>query len=96
MSGDIPPLSQYDFMAWCLVKHRDNFTFYLYEAEIWVEPIEIDPKLSSDLKQRMLSKSSHTFSPTMLPLVETFLEFLLWNISQCHRHIFFFWMYSIP
>jgi hypothetical protein len=20
---------QYDFMAWCLVKHRDNFTFYL-------------------------------------------------------------------
>jgi hypothetical protein len=22
--------SQYAFMAWCLVKHRDNFTFYLY------------------------------------------------------------------
>jgi hypothetical protein len=21
---------QYVFMAWCLVKHRDNFTFYLY------------------------------------------------------------------
>jgi hypothetical protein len=25
--GAIPPLPQYDFMAWCLVKHRDNFTF---------------------------------------------------------------------
>jgi hypothetical protein len=23
----IPPFPQYDFMAWCLVKHRDNFTF---------------------------------------------------------------------
>jgi hypothetical protein len=22
--------SQYVFMAWCLVKRRDNFTFYLY------------------------------------------------------------------
>jgi hypothetical protein len=29
MSGDIPPLPQYAFMAWCLVKHRDNFTFTL-------------------------------------------------------------------
>jgi hypothetical protein len=27
MSGAIPPLPQYDFMAWCLVQHRDNFTF---------------------------------------------------------------------
>jgi hypothetical protein len=28
MSGAIPPFLQYVFMAWCLVKHRDNFTFY--------------------------------------------------------------------
>jgi hypothetical protein len=27
MRGAIPPLPQYAFMAWCLVKHRDNFTF---------------------------------------------------------------------
>jgi hypothetical protein len=27
MRGSIPPLPQYVFMAWCLVKHRDNFTF---------------------------------------------------------------------
>jgi hypothetical protein len=25
----ISPLPQYVFMVWCLVKHRDNFTFYL-------------------------------------------------------------------
>jgi hypothetical protein len=23
----MPPLSLYVFMTWCLVKHRDNFTF---------------------------------------------------------------------
>jgi hypothetical protein len=26
--GAIPPLPQYVFMAWCLVKHIDNFIFY--------------------------------------------------------------------
>jgi hypothetical protein len=30
MSGAIPPLPQYVFMAWCLVKHRDKFTFTFY------------------------------------------------------------------
>jgi hypothetical protein len=29
MRGAIPP-PQYAFMAWCLVKHRDNFTFCVY------------------------------------------------------------------
>jgi len=29
MSWATPPFPQYAFMAWCLVKHRDNFTFYL-------------------------------------------------------------------
>jgi len=29
MHGAIPPLPQYAFMAWHLVKHRDNFTFML-------------------------------------------------------------------
>jgi hypothetical protein len=27
MRGAISPLPQYAFMAWCLVKHRDNFSF---------------------------------------------------------------------
>jgi hypothetical protein len=30
MSGVIPSLPQYAFMAWSLVKHRDNFTFTFY------------------------------------------------------------------
>jgi hypothetical protein len=29
MCRAIPPLPQYIFMVWCLVKHSDNFTFYL-------------------------------------------------------------------
>jgi hypothetical protein len=29
LRGAIPPLPQSVFMAWCLVKHRDNFTFTL-------------------------------------------------------------------
>jgi hypothetical protein len=29
MRGAIPPLLQYVFMAWCLIKHRDIFTFIL-------------------------------------------------------------------
>jgi hypothetical protein len=27
MLGAIPPLPQYVFMAWGLIKHRDSFTF---------------------------------------------------------------------
>jgi hypothetical protein len=27
--GATPPFPQYAFMAWCLVKRRDNFTFHL-------------------------------------------------------------------
>jgi hypothetical protein len=34
MHGAIPPLPQYVFMAWHLVKHRDIFTFTFYEDEI--------------------------------------------------------------
>jgi hypothetical protein len=30
MRGTIPPLLQYVFMTWCLVKHRDNFNFTFY------------------------------------------------------------------
>jgi hypothetical protein len=33
MRGAIPPLPQYVFMAWCLVNHRDDFTFiFIYDV----------------------------------------------------------------
>jgi hypothetical protein len=31
MRGATLPLPQYAFMAWYLVKHRDNFTFYFWD-----------------------------------------------------------------
>jgi hypothetical protein len=39
MRGAIPPLTQYVFVAWCLVKHRDNFTFtfHQYKLERYVQ-----------------------------------------------------------
>jgi hypothetical protein len=30
MCGAIPPLPHYVFMAWYLVKHRDNFAFNFF------------------------------------------------------------------
>jgi len=33
--GAIPPLPQYIFMALCLIKHRDNFTFHLLPLSIF-------------------------------------------------------------
>jgi hypothetical protein len=35
MRGGISPLPQYIFMAWCLVKHRDNFNVYLCYFLLW-------------------------------------------------------------
>jgi hypothetical protein len=32
MRGAIPPLSEYIFMAWCLVKHRDSVTFAVLDV----------------------------------------------------------------
>jgi len=49
MSEAIPPVPQYAFMAWCLVKRRDNFTFAFYRIgrlltsnrnQIWNSPNE--------------------------------------------------------
>jgi hypothetical protein len=37
MSGAIPPLSQYAFVAWCLVQHRDSFTFAFYWCSMQLE-----------------------------------------------------------
>jgi hypothetical protein len=34
MRGGVFPLPQYVFMAWYLLKHKDNFTFYSYGSEI--------------------------------------------------------------
>jgi hypothetical protein len=42
MCEAIPPLPQYVFMSWSLLKHRDKFTF--------LPLIDTDPKFKSKLK----------------------------------------------
>jgi hypothetical protein len=39
MRGDIPPLSQYVFMAWCLVKHRTTFYLCFYCLSFGCNPV---------------------------------------------------------
>jgi len=34
--GAIPSFPEYAFMAWCLFKHRDNFTFTIHERSFCV------------------------------------------------------------
>jgi hypothetical protein len=63
MRGAIPPLLQYAFMAWCLVKHRNNFTFYL---GFLLSPLS---KSGSRRKKEISGGKSfvnepHTLSPT--------------------------------
>jgi hypothetical protein len=36
----------------------------------------------------VLPLGSHALSPTMLSLLGTFVELLIWNSFQCRRHIF--------
>jgi hypothetical protein len=54
MRGAIHSLPQYAFMAWCLVKHRDNFTFYLYIINI---PAEEFKKFGTVTNKQFVYKS---------------------------------------
>jgi hypothetical protein len=41
MRGVMPPVPHFVFMAWCLVKHRDNFTFTLYCGYCYVRELRV-------------------------------------------------------
>jgi hypothetical protein len=70
-------------MAWCLFKAQGQLYFY----------IRIPNSLLRGAIFEILHLSSYAISPTMLPLLETFLELLLWNSYQCRRHVL--WMPSV-
>jgi hypothetical protein len=49
MSRAIPPLPQYAFMEWYLVKHRDNFTFtFTFTLEICLEGLKDVTKIFTE------------------------------------------------
>jgi hypothetical protein len=47
MSGAVPPLLQYAFMVWCLVKNRDNFTFKDYVLFQYLQDKFESPRITS-------------------------------------------------
>jgi hypothetical protein len=73
MNGAIPPLSQYAFMAWCVVKHRDNFTStlrYAVTRAAYQMRSEEETVFSHDAR-RMLR-----FAETSVPMV------ILWLVTR--------------
>jgi hypothetical protein len=50
MSGDIPPLPQYAFMAWCLVKAQGQLYLYLsnLKGRYHLEDLWIDGRIILD------------------------------------------------
>jgi hypothetical protein len=76
MRGAIPLLPQYIFMAWCLVKHRDNFTFtFYYFADCLI--------LSS---QDTYIKESKTFQNNDLESITEILKLLSSNLIMANFH----------
>jgi hypothetical protein len=63
MRGAIPPPPQYVFMAWCLVKHRDNFTFTLttlcglYTSVYQKFPDWVDNEINNNNKHSLRSNT---------------------------------------
>jgi hypothetical protein len=51
MRGAILPLPQHVFMAWCLAKHRDNFsfTFTFYYARMFLQELRKTVETLSDV-----------------------------------------------
>jgi hypothetical protein len=67
--------------------------FYMHEVRLWSSWNDC---IASIL--RGVTLSSYALRPKMLPLLEIFLELLMWNSSQYRRHNFFMssisWKYS--
>jgi len=56
MRGAILPLPQYVFMAWCLVKHRDNFAFYI---DKWTLYQVLNENTLHYVRQECINKCMH-------------------------------------
>jgi hypothetical protein len=71
MHGAIPPLSQYVFMAWCLVKHRDNFTFTFCQEQLYIL-LRLDMWLGWGRQMRMWLRWENLFENVQLEYRKTY------------------------
>jgi hypothetical protein len=62
---------QYVFLAWCLVKYRDNFTFYLYPSS---RPLP--PKCTASPRFESCTVNIQTHSKTRLGIISYYNWFL--------------------
>jgi hypothetical protein len=78
MSGAIPPFLQYAFMAWCLVKHRDNFTLPL--SILAVGPNQLPTQWMPGVK--LPGRESDHLYPTSAEVKNA------WNYTSTPRNVF--------
>jgi hypothetical protein len=66
MRGAIPPLPQYVSMAWCLVKHRNNFTFTFYGLDNLGSILGRERKGNVSLPPSLLSSGHRGLFPVVI------------------------------
>jgi hypothetical protein len=72
---------------------RELYRYFTYEVWLWssrndfIASVSVYLQLTERVIFEVLSLSSCAYSPTMLPLLETFFELLLWNSFQFRRHM---------
>jgi hypothetical protein len=80
---------QYIFMSWCLVKHRDNFTFYLHNRAGAVGPFEATVPRDS-----VLPHPCH-FNPYLKQMMNRWLRFCAekreWALSRVKAKQIILW-----
>jgi len=64
MRGAIPPIPSTSFMAWCLDKHRDNFTF-TFTFTLPVSTMTINVGQSENVSSHPVHKYTGLHCPTL-------------------------------
>jgi hypothetical protein len=67
------PLSQYSLMVWCLVKHRDNFTFTFFACILGVAKLQLLNRASSfSITMKILGYFNEVYSKVHGSILNSF------------------------
>jgi hypothetical protein len=83
MRGAITPLPQYAFMAWCLVKHRDNFTFTFSVVDFCVSVIYVLRKIWSNIsgESKTVYHKNKQYITVIWGCIQKFLDWVDYEIT---------------